>query len=94
MKRLYAAAAILSLFAVGAYAQPKSGMSSGETQSVAWRIQDFCNAEANRSKMKGDARKSFMKSCTDKTPACVGKADAAQLKGMAYISSVAACVKQ
>jgi len=91
MKRLYIAAAILGLLPLGVYAQ--KGM-QGETPTAEWRINDFCNAEANRSKLKADKRKAFIKSCTEKTPACVGKADQAQLKGMAYISSVAACVKQ
>jgi hypothetical protein len=54
----------------------------------------FCSSEANRSRLKGDKRKAFLKSCEAKVPACVTKADEQKLSGMDYIHSVSECVKQ
>jgi hypothetical protein len=88
MKRLYAAA-ILCLFAAGAYAQ-----SSGWNVPTEQKIRVFCSSEANQSRMKGDKRKAFLKSCPGKVPACVTKADEQKLSGMDYIHSVSECVKQ
>jgi hypothetical protein len=88
MKRFYAAA-ILFLFAAGAYAQ-----SSGWNVPPEQKIKVFCSSEANRSRLKGDKRKAFLKSCEAKVPACVTKADEQKLSGMDYIHSVSECVKQ
>jgi psiF repeat len=83
MKRLYAAA-ILSLFAVGAYAQMQVKPEE--------RVATFCAQQARAHGQSGDKRKAFIKSCTAKAPECVKKADEMKVSGMEYINSVAACV--
>jgi hypothetical protein len=83
MKRLYAAA-ILSIFAAGAYAQVHVKPEE--------RIATFCAQQARAHGLSKDKRSAFIKSCTAKAPDCVKKADEMKVSGMEYINSVAACV--
>ena len=84
MNRLFATV-ILSLFAAtAAFAQDPTPEQ---------KRMNYCNSEATHSKLKGDQRKSFVKTCVGKVESCAKQADAKMLKATDYIKFVGDCVK-